>query len=93
MAESAIAHTPASSRLSSLIYEGSLMPGVLVTSAITNFEQVLQRVVLEVSRYQSERGAPADKPIFQSDARSNLLLLSFRAGPTIGVGLETRFGV
>ena len=54
-----------------------------MTSAITNFEQVLQRVVLEVSRYQSERGAPADKPIFQSDARSNLLLLSFRAGPTI----------
>jgi hypothetical protein len=74
---------PAYSRLSSLIYEGSLAPGVLVTSAITNFEQVLQRVVLEVSRYQSERGAPADKPIFQSDARSNLLLLSFRAGLTI----------
>jgi hypothetical protein len=74
---------PASSRLASLIYEGSFAPGVLVTSAITNFEQVLQRVVLEVSRYQSERGAPADKPIFQSDARSNLLLLSFRAGPTI----------
>jgi hypothetical protein len=74
---------PASSRLASLIYEGSLAPGVLVTSAISNFEQVLQRVVLEVSRYQSERGAPADKPIFQSDARSNLLLLSFRAGPTI----------
>ncbi|HEU5100390.1 MAG TPA: hypothetical protein VFU22_15285 [Roseiflexaceae bacterium] len=74
---------PASSRLSSLIYEGSLAPGVLVTSAITNFEQVLQRVVLEVSRFQSERGGPADKPILQSDARSNLLLLSFRAGPTI----------
>jgi hypothetical protein len=74
---------PASSRLASLIYEGSLAPGVLVTSAISNFEQVLQRVVLEVSRYQSERGAPADKPIFQSDARSNLVLLSFRAGPTI----------
>jgi len=74
---------PASSRLASLIYEGSFAPGVLVTSAITNFEQVLQRVVLEVSRYQSERGAPADKPILQSDARSNLLLLSFRAGPTI----------
>src|SRR5215212_695394 len=74
---------PASSRLSSLIYEGGLAPGVLVTSAITNFEQVLQRVVLEVSRYQSQRGAPADKPILQSDARSNLLLLSFRAGPTI----------
>jgi hypothetical protein len=79
----AAAGLPASSRLASLIYEGSLEPGVLVTSAITNFEQVLQRVVLEVSRYQSERGAPADNPILQSDARSNLLLLSFRAGPTI----------
>ncbi len=74
---------PTYSRLASLIYEGSFAPGMLVTSAITNFEQVLQRVVLEVSRYQSERGAPTDKPIFQSDARSNLLLLSFRAGPTI----------
>jgi hypothetical protein len=74
---------PASSRLSSLIYEGSLARGVLVTSAISNFEQVLQRVVLEVSRFQSERGGPADTPIFQSDARSSLLLLSFRAGLTI----------
>jgi hypothetical protein len=74
---------PGYSRLASLIYEGSLASGVLVTSAITNFEQVLQRVVLEVSRYQSARGAPADQPILQSDARSNLLLLSFRAGPTI----------
>src|SRR5215208_752500 len=60
---------PAYSRLASLIYQGSLAPGVLVTSAITNFEQVLQRVVLEVSRYQSERNAAADKPIFQNDAR------------------------
>ena len=79
----AAAGLPSYSRLASLIYEGSFTPGILVTSAITNFEQVLQRVVLEVSRYQSEHGAPADKPIFQSDARSNLLLLSFRAGPTI----------
>jgi hypothetical protein len=74
---------PASSRLSSLIYEGSLAPGVLVTSALSNFEQVIQRIVLEVTRSHSERGAPSDTPILQSDARSNFLLLSFRAGPTL----------
>ena len=71
-----------SKRLSSLIYEGSLVPGVLVTSALGNFEQVLQRVVLEVSR-QTEGGAQADQPILQSAARSNLLLLSFRSSAAI----------
>jgi hypothetical protein len=79
---------PASSRLSSLIYEGSLTPGVLVTSALANFEQLLQRVVLDVTRSHSERGAPADKPILQSEACSNLLLLSFRAGPTLDQMVE-----
>jgi hypothetical protein len=73
---------PGAKRLSSLLYEGSLAPGVLVTSALANFEQVLQRVVLEVSR-QTEAGVPADTPILQSDARSNLLLLSFRSSAAI----------
>jgi hypothetical protein len=73
---------PSSRRLSSLIYEGSLTPGVLVTSALSNFEAVLQRAVLEVTR-QSEQAAPSDTPILQSDARSNLLLLSFRSSAAL----------
>lgn len=73
---------PSSKRLSSLIYEGGLRPGVLVTSALSNFEAVLQRVVLEVTRH-SEQAAPAEKPILQSDARSNLLLLSFRSSAAL----------
>jgi hypothetical protein len=72
---------PGAKRLSSAIYEGSLTPGVLVTSALSNFEQVLQRVVLEVSRQTG--GTPDDTPLLQSDARSNLLLLSFRSSAAI----------
>lgn len=71
-----------SKRLSSLLYEGSATPGVLLTSALANFEQVLQRVVLEVTR-QSEGQPQANQPILQSDARSRLLLLSFRSSATI----------
>ena len=73
---------PISKWLSSLLYEGGLAPGVLVTSALANFEAVLQRVVLEVTR-QSEQAAPTDRPILQSDARSNLLLLSFRSSAAL----------
>lgn len=71
-----------SKRLSSLLYEGRATPGVLVTSALSNFEQVLQRVVLEVAR-QSEGQPQADKPILQSEARSRMLLLSFRSSSAI----------
>lgn len=74
---------PISARLSSLIYDGSLAPGVLVTSASSNFELLLQRVILEVTRSQSERAMPIESPILQSDARSLLLMMSFRAGTTI----------
>ena len=74
---------PPAARLSSLIYDGSLAPGVLITSALSNFEPLMQRMVLEVTRSQSERTAPVDSPILQSEARSLLLLLSFRAGQTI----------
>ena len=74
---------PVSARLSSLIYDGSLAPGVLITSALSNFEPLLQRVILEVTRNQSEGAAPIESPIFQSEAHSPLLLMSFRAGATI----------
>jgi len=73
---------PGHKRLSSLLYEGSLKPGVLLTSALSNFEQVLQRVVLEVSR-QADPSAPTNTPILQSDTRSDLLLFSFRSSAAI----------
>jgi hypothetical protein len=73
---------PSAKRLSSMIYDGSLRPGVLVTSALSNFEQVLQRAVLEVTR-QTETAAPSGRAILQSEARSNLLLLSFRSSTAL----------
>jgi hypothetical protein len=73
---------PFAARLSSLIYDGSFTPGVLITSALSTFEPLLQRAVLEITR-QSGQAAQADTPIFQNEARSPLLLLSFRAGTTI----------
>jgi hypothetical protein len=74
---------PFSARLSSLIYDGSFAPGVLITSALNTFEPLLQRVVLEITRNQGDNTSPTDTPIFQNDARSPFLLLSFRAGATI----------
>jgi hypothetical protein len=74
---------PIASRLSSLIYDGSFTRGVLITSALNTFEPLLQRVVLEITRHQSEHTAPADTPIFQNEARSSFLLLSLRGGATI----------
>jgi hypothetical protein len=73
---------PAMARLASLIYDGSLAPGVLVTSALSNFEPLLQRVILEVMRHPGEE-APNETPIFQSEARSDLLLLSFQSSAAI----------
>lgn len=73
---------PAAKRLSSLFYEGSLKPGVLATSALANFEELLQRVLLEVTRQHAD--APAGAPaILQSDARSKLLLLSFQSSAAV----------
>ncbi len=40
-------------------------------------------MVLEISRYQGDQTSAADRPIFQNEARSSFLLLSFRAGATI----------
>jgi len=74
---------PFTARLSSLLYDGSFTPGVLITSALSTFEPLLQRVVLEITRNQGEPAALADAPIFQNEARSPFLLLSFRAGSTI----------
>jgi hypothetical protein len=74
---------PFVARFSSLIYDGSFGPGILITSALNTFEPLLQRVVLEITRHQGGQPALADAPIFQNEARSPFLLLSFRAGAAI----------
>jgi hypothetical protein len=74
---------PAASRLASLAYDGTLNPGVLITSAASNFEPLLQRVILEVMRHPAEQAASAETPVFQSDARSDLLMLSFNSSQGI----------
>lgn len=73
---------PMSSLLGSLIYDGSFSTGVLVTSAISNFEPLLQRIVVEVTKHQPA-GADEESPIFRDDSPSPLLWLSFRAGTAI----------
>jgi hypothetical protein len=74
---------PLIARFSSLLYNGGLAPGVLVTTALSHHDAIMERVILEVTRAQSELHTPADAPIVQSDAPSPLLLLTLRAGPTI----------
>ncbi|NOK63019.1 MAG: hypothetical protein GFH27_549319n65 [Chloroflexi bacterium AL-W] len=85
-------HLPATAQMSGLLYNGSLTTGVLVTSALSNFEAFMQRVVLEVTRHQnpSTRDVEAieDSPIFQSEARSPFFMLSFRAGAGIDYLVE-----
>jgi hypothetical protein len=55
---------------------------VLATSAMSNFEPLLQRVILEVMRHPADQAAP-DTPVFQSEARSDLLLLSLSSSQGI----------
>jgi hypothetical protein len=68
---------PFAARLSSLIYNGSLRPGVIVTSAMTNFEPLLQRSILEVMGGPTSESRAGEKQIFQSNAKSDLLMTLF----------------
>ncbi|MBC8160563.1 MAG: hypothetical protein H7Z42_05015 [Roseiflexaceae bacterium] len=79
---------PNSTRLASLLYDGSRKPGVLITSAISGFEPLLQRVVQEVSRHQRIEGDLDDSPIFQSDASSALLSTSLQSSTAIDQQVE-----
>lgn len=75
---------PGTSRLSSLFYDGSFAPGVLITSALSTFEPLMQRIVQEVSRrHPGFDDDEEQRPIFQGDAYSPLLLMSMRAATTI----------
>ena len=78
---------PWTARFSSFLYDGSFAPGILVTSALSTFEEFMKRVVLEVTRHQ-EASTPDEAHILQDEARSPLLLLSFSAGPAIDKLIE-----
>lgn len=79
---------PLSARFASLIYEGSFKPGVLLTSAISGFEPLLQRTVLEVTRHQNVQGDIEGSPLFQSEAYSPLLYTSLRGANAIDRQIE-----
>lgn len=74
---------PLNTRVATFLYDGGFLPGVLLTSAISNFEALLQRIVVEVMRYPPESGVVEETPIFQSEARSDLLLLGLQSSATI----------
>ncbi|GAB4446560.1 MAG: hypothetical protein OHK0015_49950 [Chloroflexi bacterium OHK40] len=70
---------PGWSRLSSLIYDGGLTPGVLITSAIGHFQPLLSHALNRLAPLEKE-GAP---PILQQEARSWLLWLALRRRPAL----------
>lgn len=83
---------PNNYRFNSLLYDGSFRPGVIVTSALSNFESVMQRVLLEITNLQTirEREAVArgkaletEAPLLQQEARSWLLSLAFKPRATV----------
>lgn len=67
-------------RFNSLLYDGSFKPGLIVTSAIGNFQPLLHRALLETTHTQSVAPPrPTDPPLLQQEARSWLLWLAFQA--------------
>lgn len=73
---------PLDTRFVSMVYDGSLSPGILITSAIGNANALLQRIALEAMRYHEATDDTATAP-FQSDARSDLLLLSVQSSRAV----------
>jgi hypothetical protein len=65
---------PARSRLSSLVYDGSTAPGLLITSAISHFQPLLAHALNRIAPLERE-GAP---PILRQEDHSWLLWLSFQ---------------
>jgi hypothetical protein len=74
---------PFVTRLIGMLYDRSLRPSVLLTSAWSSFEPLLQRVILEVMGGPTGQQNPNESPIFQSEARSNLLLGTFSPNQAI----------
>lgn len=75
---------PLDTRFVSVLYDGSLAPGILITSAMHQADALLQRIVLEAMRHHQY----PDAPTFQSNARSNLLLLSVQTSTAVNCLVE-----
>lgn len=65
---------PASQALTSALYDGSAAPGALITSAIGNYQALLQHALARLVPLDQARETPA----LQQEARSPLLYLAFR---------------
>ncbi len=68
-------------RASSLLFDGSHDRGVLLTSALSTFEPLMQQIVLEVSRGQ--RNVEREEGILNEDAPAWLLRLLFKPSEAI----------
>ncbi|NNJ11865.1 hypothetical protein EKD04_016150 [Chloroflexales bacterium ZM16-3] len=64
---------PASQRITSLLYDGSPQPGVLITSAINNFQPMLQDALGRITVIEAGGGPP----VLRQEARSPLLWMAF----------------
>jgi hypothetical protein len=73
---------PPGRRLSSVLYDGSTAPGILITSALSNFQPLLQQVITEVTRVQGDR-AENEAPLLQQEAQSWLLGLTLQPRATL----------
>ncbi len=88
-------YLPFSYRLNSFFYDGSFVPGIFVTSAMSNFEAVMQQILLEVLRLQDAREEAAEarglRPppaMIQQEAQSWLLRMLFKPAMTIQALVE-----
>jgi hypothetical protein len=82
---------PARFRVGSLLYDGSFTPGVLITSAISNFEVLLQRTLVQVTKIQPappEDSEDEPEPLLQRDSPSWLIWLMFRPSAAIDALVE-----
>lgn len=70
---------PGAGRLSSAIYDGGFRPGVLITSAISQFQPLLAHALNHIAPLE-QGGGP---PILQQEARSWVLWLSLRRKPAL----------
>jgi hypothetical protein len=71
---------PGRGRLSSAVYDGSLGPGILITSAIAHFQPLLAHALQRIAPLERE-GAP---PILRQEAHSWLIWIAFQRQAALG---------
>jgi hypothetical protein len=75
---------PGTGRLSSAVYDGGVAPGLLITSAISQFQPLLGHALNRIAPLD-QGGGP---PILQQDARSWLLWLGLRRADALAALVE-----